>query len=158
MRGIGIVISLFVAAAVGAAIMYFVGPHPPLVWPFAGPGNGVVTCPGNASCPTENRSLDGTRAFHGLMVPATAKDSTIMLCTGDADASPGCPRDFIGALVRYDAANAGPTPLKVCKPGAAAPCSGADVWVLYCENRRKPKAPADICSALPELTNPRYKP
>lgn len=162
MRALGYIISLLLAAAAGAATIYFLKlPPPPPLAPGGGPGNGAVTCPGNAACPSENRDLSGTRAFHGLIVPdAEIQSGRIQLCTGKAVGK--CPKNYVGYLIRHIESvpprPTDPKPIKHCDPSMTGPCKTNNVWALYCANAEKPKAPNSACDALPEISDPGYDP
>ena len=110
MRGIGLIVALLLAAAAGAAGMYYWRGSPAhSVVP--GPGNGVVTCPGNASCPADNRV---TQNYHGIAIPANlvAPTGPIEICTGVKKGN--CPDGLVGYLVPKPA---GGFPVKAFRKG-----------------------------------------
>lgn len=161
MRGIGLIVALILAAAAGAAVMYFFKPGGALQPLFGGPGNGVVTCPGNASCPAENRRIREDRIFHGIIVPdAAIQSGAVELCTGASNGH--CPADYVGYLVRHiehtPAQPGDPKPVKSCNPSVSGFCQTNNVWAVYCRNSQSPKKPTSACDVLPELSDPKYKP
>jgi len=159
MRGLGLIVTLILAAAAGAAAMYFLKPAPPAVHELlGGPGNGVVTCPGNASCPNENKALDD-RSFYGIGAPAdTVGPNKIELCDGTAAGH--CPAGFVGYLVPHIQP---PRPqddgyILTCNPGNSAFCKDHNIAAVFCMNRQTPKAPKTKCDVLLGFKDPNYQP
>lgn len=162
MRGLGLIISLILAAAVGAAVMYFVRPAP-APGPgqgalLGGPGNGVVTCPGNASCPNESKDNLGSRAFVGIAAPSSMVGvGKIELCDGRPIGH--CPEGYVGYLVPHVQPKNENNPAYVfwCTPATSPLCSQHDIAAVYCRNPQSPHAPTVACDVLLGFTDPDYE-
>ncbi len=152
MKPVLLIGSLLAAAVAGAAGAYLI------LQPFAGgPGNGAVTCPGNAACPAENRtSGPNFKKFHGLAIPsAEIANGNFIICDG-VDTSKGCPATYVGILRR---SQAGDKPMHRCSNGTE-PCrtvDGVKYDGFYCQNdNANGGKPGKGCPTLPLVSDPRW--
>lgn len=153
MKPVLLIGSLLAAAIAGAAGAYLI------LQPLAGgPGNGAMTCPGNAACPAENRTSGGPnfKKFHGIAIPsAEVTNGNFLICEGVAT-SAGCPDKYVGILRRTQT---GDKALLRCSNGTGKcrTVDGVTYDALYCENDNTTWGkPGKACPALPLVTDPRW--
>jgi hypothetical protein len=169
MRGLGLIVSLLVAAAIGAAAGYFLKPvtggTPPRPLVDRGPGNGVVTCPGNASCPRGDiqfipqTTVTDPRQITGIAAKgADITSGRVELCNGSAAGH--CPAGYVGYLVKHTQPINQKNPAYVfsCAPTDPGYCGKNNIGAVYCRNPEAPQAPNLPCDVLLGVSDPDYQP
>jgi len=117
---------LLLAALAGAIAVYFLRPaSPPAPMP-PGPGNGAITCPGDANCPDEAMTdeANANMEIRGFAIPRNllaGQNPVLKLCDGTT--ANGCPAGFVGYLAnqsRFDLKAVSCDGRAPCKPNYAA--------------------------------------